>query len=88
MSLFVLPFVSSDKELNHRLEYRKATKVYSKDIWAPAAVTQGLSKDTFSKLTDHDGVTTSEFAMIDMITRKIEEFIGRSDVVIGKEHDG
>ncbi len=60
-----------------------AKKIYSKDIWSPGAQTIGVSKDNFSRLIDHDGVTQSEFAMMDFIQRKTEEFIGRSDLQQG-----
>lgn len=51
-------------------------KVYGRDIWSPAAVTQGIGKGNFERLIDHDGVTSSEFAMFQLITQKVEEFIG------------
>lgn len=55
-------------------------KFFSKDIWDPGAVTQGLSKSEFEKLIDHQGVTQSEFAMFDLIEKKIEEFVGASSL--------
>jgi hypothetical protein len=58
-------------------------KVYSKDIWSPGAVTQGLGKDAFSKLVDHQGVTTSEFQMFQLIEQKIDEFIGYKALEVG-----
>lgn len=58
-------------------------RIYSKDIWEAGAVTQGLKKDTFSKLIDHTGVTQSEMSMYQLITDKTEEFIGASDVLQG-----
>lgn len=57
-----------------------AGKVISKDSWSPAAVTQGLTTNDYTKLIDHQGVTNSEFAMMNLITQKIEEFIGASSV--------
>lgn len=51
-------------------------KVYSRDIWSAGSMVQGVTKDNFSKLIDHQGVTTSEFNMIDFIDRKINEFLG------------
>lgn len=53
-------------------------KVYSADVWAPGAITQGVTKNTFSKLIDHDGVTTSEMQMYGLINSIVEEFIGVS----------
>lgn len=54
----------------------KSGRIISKDIWAAGTVTQGVSKETFSKLIDHDGVTNSEYSMINFIEQKTEEFIG------------
>lgn len=54
----------------------KKGKIYSKDIWAAGAVTQGVGKDDFSILTDHQGVTQSEFNMYNLIETKTAEFIG------------
>lgn len=51
-------------------------KVYSRDIWSPGAVTQGLVNGTFTPLVTHAGVTQSEFQMFDLISRKIDEFVG------------
>lgn len=54
-------------------------KVYSKDIWSPAAITQGLPSNAFSKLIDHDGVTSSEFQMYQLFATKIDEFVGAAN---------
>lgn len=54
-------------------------RVYSKDIWSPGAVTQGLPPNAFSQLIDHDGVTSSEFAMYQLISTKIDEFVGANN---------
>lgn len=51
-------------------------KVYGKDIWSPGAVTQGLPANSFSPLISHQGVTQSEFSMFQLITTKIDEFVG------------
>lgn len=53
-------------------------RVYSKDIWSPGAVTQGLPPNTFNRLIDHDGVTSSEFSMYQLFASKIDEFVGQS----------
>jgi len=55
-------------------------KVYSRDIFSPGANTQGLNRDSFSRLVEHDGVTGSEFQMLQLITQKAEEFIGASNI--------
>lgn len=54
----------------------KSGKVYSRDIWSPGAVTQGLDKDSFSRLIDHDGITASEYQFLQMVDKEIEQFIG------------
>lgn len=61
-------------------------KVYGRDVWSPGATTVGLVRDNFSKLIDHQGVTSSEFQMFQLITQKAEEFIGMSN--IGQQMSG
>jgi len=53
-------------------------KVYSRDIWTPGAMTQGVKATDFERLIDHQGVTQSEMAMFDLIEKKTNEFIGTS----------
>lgn len=55
-------------------------KVYSRDIWSPGALTQGVTKDMFSKLIDHTGVTQSEMEMFRLVEEKVDEFTGRPQV--------
>lgn len=65
-----------------------SNKAFSRDIWDPGAMAQGLTKKDFERLVDHDGVTQSEFSMMDFIEKKTQEFIGSSDIqqgVAGKE---
>jgi hypothetical protein len=55
----------------------KGRKIYSKDIWTAGAVTYGIKEDDFFQLNKNQGgVTSAEFAMYDLIQRKVEEFIG------------
>lgn len=56
----------------------KGSKIFSRDIWNPGTMTQGIGKDNFERLIDHSGVTRSEMAMFDLIEKKINEFIGTS----------
>jgi hypothetical protein len=58
-------------------------KIYTKDMWNPGAITQGLKKDTFHKLIDHEGVSNADFAMYNLIEQKIEEFIGTPNIAQG-----
>jgi len=53
-----------------------AGKIFTKDIWNAGSMVQGVKGEDFSKLVDHQGVTQSEFAMFDLIEKKINEFIG------------
>lgn len=53
-------------------------KVYSRDIWNPGAMAQGVKATDFEKLVDHQGVTRSEISMFDLIEKKTNEFIGTS----------
>jgi len=66
----------------------KKGKVYSKDIWAAGAVTQGVGKEDFSILTDHNGVTQSDFNMYNLIETKTEEFIGSGSLQQGLSESG
>jgi hypothetical protein len=66
----------------------KKGKIYSKDIWAAGAVTQGVGKDDFSILTDHNGVTQSEFNMYQLIEEKTAEFIGVGSLGQGVSESG
>lgn len=58
-------------------------QVYSKDIWNPGSVVNGVRADQFSPLITHQGVTNSEFSMFDLIEKKVEEFIGASSMQQG-----
>lgn len=58
-------------------------KVYSRDIWDPGAVAQGVTKDMFQKLIDHNGPTESEFRMMEFIEDKVKEFIGAGNLLQG-----
>lgn len=58
-------------------------QVYSKDIWNPGSVVNGVSAAQFSPLITHQGVTPSEFQMFSLIEKKVEEFIGQSNLQQG-----
>ena len=60
-------------------------RVYSKDIWNPGAMTQGVGSDTFEKLIDHNGVTNSDMEVYNMIDGMVEQFIGRGKLQQGLE---
>ena len=51
-------------------------KVYSRDIWSPGSMVQGVTAATFSPLITHTGVTQSEMNMFDVVQQKINEFVG------------
>lgn len=62
-----------------------AGRIYSKDIWNPGAMTQGINKNTFEKLIDHQGVTQGDMAVMTMIDTMVEQFIGRGKLQQGME---
>ena len=51
-------------------------KFASRDIWSAGKINHGIKASDFEKLTDHQGVTQSEFAFYDLIEKKTNEFIG------------
>lgn len=65
--------------VNPPLGVKESGRIWSKDVFSPGKVTQGLDPDSFGPLVSHQGVTSSEFQMLELITQKIEEFIGSSD---------
>lgn len=57
----------------------KNGKIYSKDIWNPGAMTQGLVGNDFSVLNPNNtGLSQSDTAMLQFIEQKTNEFIGTS----------
>jgi len=66
----------------------KKGKIQSKDIWSPGAITQGIGKNDFEILTNHTGVTQSEYNMLDLIEKKTEEFIGAGSLQQGISQSG
>jgi hypothetical protein len=66
----------------------RSGKVFSRDIWNPSAITQGLGERDFTKLTDHNGVNNSEFAMYELFEKKIEEFVGAGNLQQGLKGQG
>ena len=63
-------------------------KVLTKTIWDPGKVTQGIKEGDFTKLIDHQGVTTSEFDILQLIEEKIKEFVGAGNVMQGLKESG
>jgi len=58
-------------------------KIYSRDIWNPGNITQGIRANDFERLINHQGVTDSEYKMVDFIESKVAEFVGASDITQG-----
>lgn len=54
-------------------------KIFSRDIWAPGTIVQGVTANDFTRLTDHQGVTGSEQGFWQIIEEKTKEFIGAGD---------
>lgn len=61
----------------------KGGKIYSKNIFDPAAWTQGLRKGDFEKLIDHEGVTQGEMSMYKIVDEEVEKFIGTPNIAQG-----
>lgn len=74
------------RKFQQSLEPPMATtkKIYSKDIWNPGSIAQGVSAKDFELLIKHQGVTQSEFEMYKLIEDKITEFIGVSNIQQGR----
>jgi len=67
----------------------KKKKIFSKDIWSPGAVTQGIGKGDFEILNpENKGVTGSEFNMMSLFNGAIEEAIGTPDSAQGLSQSG
>jgi len=66
----------------------RGKKVFSKDIWNPGSVTQGVDKNTFQTLISHEGVSNSDMVMFRQISEITEEFIGVSRVAQGLTSKG
>lgn len=57
----------------------KSGKIYSKDIWNPGSMTQGITDKDFSILNPgNTGISNSDTAMLQFIEQKTNEFIGTS----------
>jgi len=56
----------------------KSGKIFSKDIFNPGSITQGIMSDDLSTLITHQGVNSSEFAVLNLIQQKTADFIGAS----------
>lgn len=79
------------RKFRQALEPPSATagpRIFSKDIWSPAAITQNVKKDEIFSLINHTGVTQSEMAMFELIERKVEEFIGAGSLQQGLKDGG
>lgn len=66
----------------------KGSKIFSRDIWNPGSMTQGVKKDDISVLIDHQGVTSSEMSMMQLIEQKTNEFLGTAAVQTMEQKKG
>lgn len=66
----------------------KRGKILAKDIFEAGKRTQGLSRNDFEKLIDHQGISSSDTAMMEIIEKKMEEFIGASNIMQGLQEKG
>jgi len=51
-------------------------KIFSRDIFAPSSVVQGVQEGDFIRPTEHQGITQSEQNFYDIINKTTQEFIG------------
>lgn len=65
-----------------------ANKIYNRQVFDPGTFTQGLSKDDFSRLVDHQGVTQSDMNMLEKITGLLQEQVGVPDQLQGLKTSG
>lgn len=63
-------------------------RVFSKDIFEPGTFHQGVNKDSFDKLIDHNGIDNSDIAFGTMVKDLIKEFIGTNDMMSGQAEKG
>lgn len=63
----------------------KSGKLYSRGIFDPGSITQGLRANDFESLIKHTGVNEAEFAMYKLIEQKVEEFIGTPNIAQGMQ---
>lgn len=66
----------------------KTGKVFSKDIFSPGAMTQGIKEGDIVDLISHTGLNQSEFNMFQLIENKVEEFVGASGLQQGIGEEG
>lgn len=62
----------------------KSGKIYSRGIFDPGTITQGLRANDFESLIKHNGITEADFAMYKLIEQKVEEFIGTPNIAQGQ----
>ena len=55
-------------------------KIFTKDIWNAGAMTFGLDADDIKPLIQHQGLTPAEFSFHDLVEKKINEFVGTSQI--------
>lgn len=60
-------------------------KIYSKDIFEAGKVTYGIPKDAMHTLVDHNGLTQSDVAMLEMVNNIADEFASSSAIRQGIE---
>ena len=62
----------------------KSGRVYSRDIWSPGAMTQGIGDKDFSFLINHQGVTPSELQVYELIKTEIGDMVGSVQAFLPK----
>ncbi len=66
----------------------KRGKVLSRDIFEPATMHAGISKDSFETLIEHNGIDNGDVAFRQIINDLTKEFIGTNDMMSGQSESG
>ena len=61
----------------------KTGKIYSRGIFDPGSITQGIRSGDLENLIKHNGINEADFAMFKLIEQKVEEFIGTPNIASG-----
>lgn len=57
----------------------RAGKIWTRDVWSPGKMTQGMTDKDFTILNPNNhGLGSGEIAMMDLVDRKTNEFLGSS----------
>lgn len=66
----------------------KRGRMLSKDIFEPGTMHQGIGRDNFEFLLDHNGNDNGDLAFMQVIQDVIKEFVGTNDMMSGQAERG